>query len=83
MVRVRTGTIKIKASQWPSFLYPRDAQYDPDNIDAGLFEGEIFLQVSLFPKKFVVIFRKFLPLIRAPPSSFETSILGQLPLPTE
>ncbi|KAF9471149.1 hypothetical protein BDN70DRAFT_901573 [Pholiota conissans] len=37
MENVNDRTIKIKASQWPSFLYAEDAVYDGENIDKGLF----------------------------------------------
>ncbi|KAF9470714.1 hypothetical protein BDN70DRAFT_939488, partial [Pholiota conissans] len=43
MEHVTNKTIKIKASQWPSFLYPEDTVYDGENIDKGLFLSDLML----------------------------------------
>ncbi|KAF8171892.1 hypothetical protein BJ912DRAFT_1065937 [Pholiota molesta] len=44
MGKVLDGTIRLKASQWPSFLYPSGAVYNSKCIDEGLFRGEVMLQ---------------------------------------
>lgn len=46
MGKVLDGTIKITTSQWPSFLYPFDAEYDPTCIDQDLFCGPTMVQVD-------------------------------------
>ncbi|KAF8197841.1 hypothetical protein BJ912DRAFT_952284 [Pholiota molesta] len=43
MTDVLEGRIKIKASQWPSFLYPPDTSYDRDSLEDGLFRGKVLI----------------------------------------
>ena len=45
--KVDSGRVVIRAKDFPSFLYPHDAVYDPDTIDEGLFRGHIFIRVRL------------------------------------
>ncbi|KAF4597891.1 hypothetical protein EYR38_006283 [Pleurotus pulmonarius] len=42
--RIRDGTIKVRASIWPSFVY-EDGSYDPDNMDHGLLRGRLLVRV--------------------------------------
>lgn len=44
--KVLNGTIKIRARDFPSFLYPADAKFDGENIDVGLFRGHYFIRVG-------------------------------------
>ena len=46
MNKVLDGTLKIKTSQWPLFLYPDDTVYNPECIDEGLFRGSLMIQVG-------------------------------------
>ncbi|KAF9470082.1 hypothetical protein BDN70DRAFT_940093 [Pholiota conissans] len=46
MTNVNDMTTKIKASQWPSFLYAEDAVYDSQNIDKGLFRSNTMILVG-------------------------------------
>ena len=44
MSKVEEGTIRIRASQWPAFLYDHTL-FDPDNEESGLFKGYLLLRV--------------------------------------
>ena len=48
MEKVNNGTIRIRASEWPSFLYDNSVEYDPNNEEDGLFKGYLLLRVRLF-----------------------------------
>lgn len=39
------GTLQATASNLPRFLYPDNQEYDPDDIEAGLFYGHFLLFV--------------------------------------
>jgi len=47
MQKVHTNEIKIKARDWPTFLYDLNVQYDPRNKDVGLLCGPVFLRVRV------------------------------------
>ena len=46
MAEANDGTVRIRASEWPSFLYDDDATFDPEDEEVGLFKGYLLLQVS-------------------------------------
>lgn len=46
MTNVQNGTIKPKARQIPSFLFPNNTVYDPKNLQKGLFRGHVVVRVS-------------------------------------
>ena len=48
MDNVKNGTIRLRASQWPSFLYPHSTIFNSFNRAKGLFRGHVFLRVSFF-----------------------------------
>ncbi|KAF8172469.1 hypothetical protein BJ912DRAFT_1080626 [Pholiota molesta] len=43
MASVLDGTTKIKASHWPSFLYPPNTPYNRESLDDGLFTGPVLV----------------------------------------
>ena len=45
MSKANDGTIMIRASEWPSFLYESISSYDSDNEEGGLFRGYLLLRV--------------------------------------
>ena len=45
MSKALDGTIRIRASEWPSFLYASTTSYDPDNEEEGLLRGYLLLRV--------------------------------------
>ena len=47
MQSVRSSKTKIKATEFPSFLYPADAVYDCDKPLIGLLRGELLVRVSV------------------------------------
>jgi hypothetical protein len=47
MQSVRSSTIKIKATEFPSFLYPVDADYNPNKPLIGLLRGPLLVRVSV------------------------------------
>jgi hypothetical protein len=54
MQGVRGSTIKIKATEFPFFLYPADAAYNPHKPLIGLLRGPLLVRVSeLFSHIFV------------------------------
>ena len=46
MEDVNNGKIHVRASQWPTFMYDFEQDYDPNNTDIGLCRGLILLRVS-------------------------------------
>jgi len=42
---VKNGMIRLRASQWPSFLYPHNAVFNSSDRAKGLFRGHVFLRV--------------------------------------
>jgi hypothetical protein len=47
MEQVQDGKIKIRAGNYPTFLYDETMEYDLDEINKGLFQGHFLLRVSL------------------------------------
>ncbi|KAI9445896.1 hypothetical protein H4582DRAFT_2052041 [Lactarius indigo] len=41
---VQSGTLRIKTGDYPCFLYPHDATYNPGDRAKGLFRGHIFIR---------------------------------------
>ena len=41
------NTLQATAYELPRFLYPEDQEYDPDDIENGLFRGHYLLFVSI------------------------------------
>jgi hypothetical protein len=48
MASVLDGTTKIKASHWPSFLYPPNTPYNRESLDDGLFTGPVLVAVGYY-----------------------------------
>jgi hypothetical protein len=46
MLNVRNSTTKIRATEFPSFLYPSDTNYNPEKPLAGLFHGPLLIRAS-------------------------------------
>ena len=46
MLNVRNSTTKIRATEFPSFLYPSDTNYNPEKPLAGLFRGPLLIWAS-------------------------------------
>jgi hypothetical protein len=44
MRKLKRNDIKVRASDFPSLLYPNDG-YDPNNVEAGLLRNPIALRV--------------------------------------
>jgi hypothetical protein len=44
---VNDGTIKIRAGDWPWFLYDNSEELDLDEQEKGLCQGYILLRVSI------------------------------------
>ena len=47
MLNVRNSTTKIRATEFPSFLYPSDTNYNPEKPLAGLFRGLLLIRASI------------------------------------
>jgi len=47
MRKLKRNEIKVRASDFPSLLYPRDG-YDPDDVESKLLQNPIALRVSSF-----------------------------------
>jgi hypothetical protein len=47
MEQVQDGKIPIKAHNYPTFMYDEEMEYDPDEMDKGLFRGHFLLRVCL------------------------------------
>ena len=47
MARVSDGSVRIRASEWPSFLYDHNTAFDPEDEEKGLLKGYVLLRVSL------------------------------------
>lgn len=43
---VKEGRLKLRAGDFPSFLYPED-EFDPDNLDKGLLKSPFLLAVFI------------------------------------
>jgi hypothetical protein len=48
MARVSDGSVQIRASEWPSFLYDHNAVFDLNNEEKGLLKGYLLLRVGPF-----------------------------------
>ncbi|TFK31267.1 hypothetical protein BDQ12DRAFT_729703 [Crucibulum laeve] len=42
MEQVKDGQIKIKAKDWPAFVYSADVEFDPEDVSNGLMRGYAF-----------------------------------------
>jgi hypothetical protein len=49
MAKVNDGSLRIRASEWPFFLYYLKTRYDPDDEEKGLLRGYILLRVCPSP----------------------------------
>ncbi|KAF9541595.1 hypothetical protein CPC08DRAFT_717114 [Agrocybe pediades] len=51
--KAEEGTIRITASDLPSFLYPVGTEYDPERINEGLFRDHIIIHTlrSIYTSK--------------------------------
>jgi len=47
MQKLKRNEIKVRASDFPSLLYPKDG-YDPEDVEAKLLQNPIALRVSRF-----------------------------------
>ena len=47
MARVSDGSVQIRASEWPAFLYDHNSAFDPEDEEKGLLKGYLLLRVSL------------------------------------
>jgi hypothetical protein len=45
MTKVNDGTIRIRAAEWPAFLYDQKTEYDPENEEKGLLKGYVLVRV--------------------------------------
>jgi hypothetical protein len=45
MRKLKRNEIKVRASDFPSLLYPKDG-YDPDDVESNLLQSPIALRVS-------------------------------------
>ena len=46
MAKVRSSQIKIKASEFPAFLYADASNFDPKKPHRGLLKGPLLVKVS-------------------------------------
>ena len=46
MRKLKRNEIKVRALDFPSFLYPKDA-YDPEDVEHKLLQNPIAVRVSL------------------------------------
>ena len=46
MKKVENGSIKIRAKDLPSFLFPEGTEYDSENPDRDLFRSSVIIKVS-------------------------------------
>ena len=46
MRKLKRNEIKVRASDFPSLLYPKDG-YDPDDVEDGLLQNPIAVRVSV------------------------------------
>ncbi|KAH9984125.1 hypothetical protein BJV77DRAFT_216914 [Russula vinacea] len=44
MTKVNDGTIRIRAAEWPAFLYDQKTEYDPENEEKGLLKGYVLVR---------------------------------------
>ena len=47
MQKLKMNEIKVRASDFPSLLYPKDG-YDLDDVEANLLQNPIAVRVSCF-----------------------------------
>jgi hypothetical protein len=47
MDKVNEGTIQMRASEWPSFLYDFNMKFDRNDEEYGLFRGYLLVRVCL------------------------------------
>jgi hypothetical protein len=52
MAKVRSSQIKIRASEFPSFLYADASKYDPNKPHRGLLKGPLLVRVCDLPHSF-------------------------------
>jgi hypothetical protein len=71
MAKVNDGTIRIRAAEWPAFLYDQKIKYNPEYEDTGLFRGYVLVRVccSLLFNICVLTLRKAFRHIFTGPSS--------------
>jgi hypothetical protein len=61
MRKLKRNKIKLRASDFPSLLYPKDG-YDPDDVETKLLQNPIALRVSDFVSQRVDFNARFLVL---------------------
>jgi hypothetical protein len=47
MTMLKDGTLKVTASEWPTFLYDNKIKYNLEEKDKGLLQNELLFWVSI------------------------------------
>jgi hypothetical protein len=72
MRKLKRNDIKVRASDFPSLLYPNDG-YDPNDVEAGLLRNPIALRVrhviSQYSVDLMFIFKFFRSIFTSPGSA--------------